>query len=147
MNVSEYKSEEIQVRISKKTVLITSRKEVTKTSTRREIKKTFEIPAGVRPESITTVVGKDGNLTVAATVDQELARQQQIQQQTNSDELIIRIRTVNTTKNVTGDDLKDVKINRDRFEVREKNQIFPESQPSQLHPLLIPIDECGSAWI
>ncbi|XP_037042703.1 interaptin-like isoform X2 [Bradysia coprophila] len=123
VNVSEYKSEEIQVRISRKVVLITSRKEVTKTSTRQEIKKTFEIPDGVKPESITSVVGKDGNLTVTAKVDQELARQQQLQkqivekQQTNTDEVLIRVRTVNTTKTVTGDDLKDVRVNKDRFEM------------------------------
>lgn len=151
-------------------LIYTSRKEVTKTSTREEIKKTFEIPAGVKPESITSVVGKDGNLTVSAPVDKELARKQlqeqqveettetsttkttkttithQVQQQqqkkqeqentsreivqqkqvqqiqqTNADEVVIRIRTVNTTKNVTKDDLKDVKINKDRFEVRKLN--------------------------
>lgn len=121
VNVSEYKSEEIQVKVSRKVVMITTRKEVTKTSSRREIKKTFEIPDGVAPEAITSVVGKDGNLTVTAKVDQELARQQQLQrqivQQTNADEVLIRVRTVNTTKNVTGDDLKDVKINKDRFEM------------------------------
>ncbi|KAG4068138.1 hypothetical protein HA402_001563 [Bradysia odoriphaga] len=123
VNVSEYRSEEIQVKVSRRVVLITSRKEVTKTSTRQEIKKTFEIPDGVKPESITSVVGKDGKLTVTAKVDQELARQQQLQrqivekQQTNTDEVLIRVRTVNTTKNVTGDDLKDVRVNKDRFEM------------------------------
>lgn len=125
MNVSEYKNEEVHVKISRKVVLIyTSRKEVTKTSTRREIKKTFEIPAGVKPESITSVVGQDGNLTVSAKVDDDLVRQQQVQkttqqqvQQTSTNEVIIRIRTVNTVKNVTGQDLKDVKIVNDRFEV------------------------------
>ncbi len=91
---------------------------MTKTSTRQEIKKTFEIPAGVKPESITSVVGQDGNLTVTAPVDKELARQQQVTTTTSADEVIIRIRKVNTTKNVTGQDLKDVKVVNDRFEVK-----------------------------
>lgn len=126
VNVSEYKNEEVHVKISKKVVLIyTSRREVTKTSSRQEIKKTFEIPAGVKPESITSVVGQDGNLTVSAPVDKELVRQQQVQENTkksvttttSADEVVIRIRTVNTTKNVTGQDLKDVKIVNDRFEM------------------------------
>ncbi|KAJ6635439.1 Alpha-crystallin B chain, partial [Pseudolycoriella hygida] len=160
VNVSEYKTEEINVKISRKIVLIyTSRKEVTKTTTRKEIKKIFEIPNGVKPESITSVVGKDGNLTVSAVVDEKLARQQnevqetnktsttttsntiihQIQQeknqvkqettskelvqhqqqlqQINTNEVVIRIRTVNTNKNITGEDLKDVKIVKDRFEM------------------------------
>lgn len=114
-------------------LIYTSRKEVTKTSTRNEIKKTFEIPAGVsRPESITSVIGKDGNLTISAKVDNELARQQQLQETTKksvttisntsntTNEVLIRIRTVNTTKNVTGQDLKDMKIVNDRFEVKIK---------------------------
>lgn len=117
-------------------LICTSRKEVTKTSTRNEIKKTFEIPPGVKPESITSVVGEDGNLTVSAKIDEELARKQKQEretisreivqrnqqvQQTATNEVLIRIRTVNTTKNVTGQDLKDVKINKDRFEVRKLN--------------------------
>lgn len=110
-------------------LIYTSRKEVT--STRNEIKKTFEIPAGVsRPESITSVIGKDGNLTISAKVDNELVRQQQLQETTKksvttisntsntTNEVLIRIRTVNTTKNVTGQDLKDMKIVNDRFEVK-----------------------------
>lgn len=120
------------MKISKKVVLIyTSRKEVT--STRNEIKKTFEIPAGVKPESIASIVGKDGNLTVSAPVDKELVRQQQLQETTKksvttisntTNEVIIRIRTVNTTKTVTGQDLKDVKIVNDRFEVKIKFKIL-----------------------
>lgn len=94
---------------------------MTQTSTRREIKKTFEIPAGVKPESIKSVVGEDGNLTVSAPVDDVLARQQRQVQQTSTNEVLIRIRKVNTTKTVTGQDLKEVKINRDRFEVRKLN--------------------------
>lgn len=126
-------------------MLITTRKEVTKTSTRREIKKTFEIPDGVEPEAITSVVSKDGNLTVTAKVDQELARQQRLQkqileqkQQTNSDEVLIRVRNVNTIKNVTGDDLKDVKINKDRFEVTNLQYNFPCRQQSQCRSPFIP---------
>lgn len=95
---------------------------MTKTSTRHEIKKTFEIPPGVKPESITSVVGKDGNLTVSAPVDdRQIIHQQQKVQQTNTNEVLIRIRKVNTTKTVTGQDLKEVKINNDRFEVRKLN--------------------------
>lgn len=118
-------------------LIYTSRKEVTKTSTRQEVKKTFEIPAGVKPESITSVIGKDGNIIVSAPVDNELARQQQLkkqeqkttsrevvqhqQQVEQTNEVVIRTRTVKTTKTVTGHDLKDVKIDNDRFEVRKLN--------------------------
>lgn len=118
-------------------LIYTSRKESTKTSLHQEIKKTFDVPRGVKPESITSVVGKDGNLTVSAPVDDDLARQQrQVQQRTdNTNEVLLRIRTVNTTKNVTGQDLKEANIVKDRFEVSKlKTLSWGKFSPFFLHP-------------
>lgn len=103
-------------------LIYTSHNEVIKTSKRNEIKKTFDIPAGVSPDSIISVVGKDGNLTISAKVDYELARKQQqetIKKSTISqaNKNIIHIRAVDTTHNVTSKDLKDIKIKEGQFEV------------------------------
>lgn len=82
LQVTDYKPEEISVKISNNLVTIEGKQEMREENnfSSKSFSKMFSIPAGVKPENITCSFYQDGSLMVTAPIDQQHLQQQQQQQ-------------------------------------------------------------------